>query len=211
MGALLPVGSGPDAEIVDRLNALFSGASLAVLRKHNRTEPLFDAHHRLRRLAFRIGAYPARDYGTDDAKRKWFFFLHHEVPQATQDAIKRILSDAMTRSAITAVKFSVEENSQASHPHLFPSNDEPLPNYLNAAGNTYLVHLIVKAPMDDSAEDPPGDNDPDPGEHPINWPTLALRRPPFKRPKEGGKAGGKPGRKKKVAKKGPAKKKSAKR
>jgi hypothetical protein len=206
MGALLPVGSGPDAEIVDRLNALFTGANLTVLRRHNRTEPLFGANHRLRRVAFRIGAYPARDYGTDDAKRKWFFFLHHEVPQATQDAIKRILNDAMTRSAITAVKFSVEENSQASHPHLFPSNDEPLPNYLNVAGNNYLVHLIVKAPMDDSAEDPPGDNDPDPGEQPINWPTLALRQPPFKRPK----AGGKPGRKKKSPKKKSAKKKSAK-
>jgi hypothetical protein len=214
MGALLPVGSGPDAEIVDRLNALFTGANLAVLRKHNKTEPLFGANHRLRRVAFRIGAYPARDYGTDDAKRKWFFFLHHEVPQATQDAIKRILSDAMTRSAITAVKFSVEENSQASHPHLFPSNDEPLANYLSAAGDTYLVHLIVKAPMDDSAEDPPGDNDPDPGEQPINWPTLALRRPPFKRPKAGGKPGRKKVAKKKAAKKTAkktAKKKSAKR
>ena len=187
MGALLPVGSGPDAEIVDRLNELVSGAELAVLRRHNRREKLFDSNHRLRRVAFRIGAYPTRDYGTDDAKRKWFFFLHHVLPQATQTAIKNILHDAMSRAAIKAVKFSVEENSQVSHPHLFPSNNEPLSSYLNAAGNAYLVHLVVKAPMDDSVEDPPGDGDADTGEQPIDWPKLALRRPPFRRAKSGAK------------------------
>ena len=198
MGALLPVGSGPDAEICDRLNRLFSPNSIGVLRTHNRREKLFDSNHRLRRVAFRIGAYPARDYGADDAKRKWFFFLHHELTQATEDAIKRILSDAMTRTSISAVKFSVEENSQASHPHLYPSNNEPLTSYLNAAGDTYLVHLIVHGPMDDTAEDPPGD--PDPGEQSFAWPTLKLRRPPFRRPKSGG------GRKKKAVKKKAAKK-----
>jgi hypothetical protein len=128
-------------------------------------------------VALRIGAFPARDYGTDDAKRKWFFFLHHELPQETQDAIKRILSDAMTRTSIKAVLFSVEENSQASHPHLFPSNTEPLQNYLNTAGDKYRVHLVVPAPMSDSAEDPPGDSDP--GEQPITWTTLILGRPRF--------------------------------
>jgi hypothetical protein len=182
MGALLPVGSGPDAEIVDRLNKLFSGAALRVLRNHNAKEKLFKANRRLRRVAFRIGAYPARDYGADDAKRKWFFFLHHVLTQATENAIKRILNDALSRTAIKAVVFSVEENSQASHPHLFPGNNEPLAKYLNAAGDKYLVHLVVKAPMDDDAEDPPDDNDPDNGEQQIDWPKLRLRRPDFKRP-----------------------------
>ncbi|MGF6306828.1 hypothetical protein ABIB82_000975 [Bradyrhizobium sp. i1.8.4] len=199
MGALLPVGSGPDAEIVDRLNELFSGKDLASLRKHNKKEKLFDTSHRLRRVAFRIGAYPSKDYGKDDAKRKWFFFLHHVLSQETQDAIKKILGDAMTRTAIKAVKFSVEENSVVSHPHLFPSNNEPLANYLNAAGNAYLVHLVVQGPMDDSAEDPPGDNDPDKDEQPIAWPELSLRRPPFRQTKSGGGKGA--GRKKAVSKK----------
>src|SRR5258708_33252301 len=100
MGALLPVGSGPDAEIVDRLNSLFSGTNLAVLRNHHRRkEKLFQGAHRLRRVAVRIGAYPAKDYSPDDAKRKWFFFLHHELTQPTEDAIKRILNDAMTNTA----------------------------------------------------------------------------------------------------------------
>ncbi|MHC6153634.1 hypothetical protein ACVSQB_17840 [Bradyrhizobium elkanii] len=199
MGALLPVGSGPDAEIVDRLNQLFSGTELAALRKHNKKEKLFDPNHRLRRVAFRIGAYPSRDYGNDDAKRKWFFFLHHVLPEETQDAIKKILGDAMTRTAIKAVKFSVEENSQVRHPHLFPSNSEPLTSYLNGAGNAYLVHLVVQGPMDDSAEDPPGDNDTDSGEQPIVWPKLELRRPSFGRSKSGGAKGA--AKKKAVSKK----------
>src|SRR5947209_8252919 len=63
MGALLPVGSGPDAEIVDKLNKLFSGGKLAVLRNHNNNkEKLFQANRRLSRIAFRLGAYPAQDY-----------------------------------------------------------------------------------------------------------------------------------------------------
>lgn len=179
MGALMPVGSGPDKEIVDRLNNLFSGANLTALRNHNQVENLFDGHHRLRRVALRIGAFPSADYSpTDpDAKRKWFYFLHHELPQETQDAIKRILSDAMTRTSIKAVEFSVEENSVASHPHLFPSNGEQLTAYLNQARNAYLVHLVVPAPMSDSAEDPPADQDDN--EQPITWPTLRLRRPRF--------------------------------
>jgi hypothetical protein len=205
MGALIPVGSGPDKEIVDRLNSLFSGANLTTLRHHDQVEKLFDGHHRLGRVAFRLGAYPSADYspGDPDAKRKWFYFLHHELPQETQDAIKRILSDAMTRSSIRAVEFSVEENSVASHPHLFPSNREQLTAYLNQARNAYLVHLVVPAPMSGNVEDPPADQDP--GETPITWAMLRLRRPRFAT--AGGKR--KPPRKK-APKKAPKKKKAAK-
>jgi hypothetical protein len=178
MGALLPVGSGPDKEIVDRLNQLFSGTDLATLRRHHQREKLFNDRHRLGRVAFRIGAYPVQDYPGDDAKRKWFYFLHHELPQATHKKIKEILTDAMTRTSIRAVKFSVEENSVANHPHLFPSDIEDLPKYLNLAGNTYLVHLVVPAPMSDQAEDPP--TDPDPDEQSIAWAKLKLKRPVFR-------------------------------
>jgi hypothetical protein len=198
MGALLPVGSGPDAEIVQTLNGLFKGDNLKALRSHHKLrEKLFGPGHRLRRVALRIGAYPTRDYGTDDAKRKWFFFLHHVLPQATQDAIKRILNDAMTRLTIKAVEFSVEENSVVSAPHLFPSNSETqLTSYMNAARDKYRVHLVVKAPMADDAEDPP-DNDPDSDEQPIEWPTLKLGKPPLGKARKGSKSGGK----KKAAKK----------
>jgi hypothetical protein len=186
MGSLMPVGSGPDKEIVTVLNNLFSGANFNTLRDHNTNkEKLFGNHRRLNRVAFRIGAYPAKDYYPDDAKRKWFYFLHH-LPKATQDAIKRILSDALANNKIDGVRFSVEENAVVAAPHLYPSNAEPLPNYLNPAKDTYLVHLVVKAPMPDTGEDPPGDNDPDqnPPEVPIVWPKLRLHRPKFVRPKK---------------------------
>jgi hypothetical protein len=184
MGSLMPVGSGPDKEIVTILNNLFSGVNFKTLQDHDRNkEKLFDSNHRLRRVAFRIGAYPAKDYQPDDAKRKWFYFLHH-LPKATKDAIKRILSDALTNNKITGVMFSVEENAVVTAPHLYPSNNEPLPNYLNQAKDKYLVHLVVKAPMPDTGEDPPSDNDPDPNEVPIVWPKLRLRRPVFAKPKK---------------------------
>jgi hypothetical protein len=140
-------------------------------------------------VAARIGAFPARDYGSDPAKKKWFYFLHKELNKATQDAIKRILGDALSNSKIKAIAFSVEENAAASHPHLFPSNDEPLANYLDTTRSVYLVKMIVKAPLEDSnLDDPPGDSDKDDSgtnlEHPITWPTFkGLRREFVKRRK----------------------------
>jgi hypothetical protein len=193
MGSLFPVGGGPDNEIIGTLDKLFSGANFTALVKHRTDtgEDLFDKHHRLSRVAARIGAYPARDYGSDPAKKKWFYFLHKELNQATQDAIKRILGDALKNPKIKAVSFSVEENAAASHPHLFPSNDEPLANYLDTTRAVYLVKMIVKKPLDDTnLDDPPGDNDPDKDdtgqdvEKPITWPTFKGSRRKFARPRK---------------------------
>src|ERR1700744_4668897 len=188
MGSLFPVGGGPDNEIISTLDKLFSGANFKALVKHRTQtgEDLFDKHHRLSRVAARIGAYPARDYGSDPAKKKWFYFLHKELNKATQDAIKRILGDALKNPKIKALAFSVEDNAAASHPHLFPSNEEPLANYLDTTRAVYLVKMIVKKPLDDSnLEDPPGDNDPDKDssgtdlEHPITWPSFKGSRRQF--------------------------------
>jgi hypothetical protein len=194
MGSLFPVGGGPDNEIIGTLDKLFSGRNFKALVNHRAAtgEDLFDKHHRLSRVAARIGAYPTRDYGADPAKKKWFYFLHKELNKATQDAIKRILGDALSNSRIKGVAFSVEENSAASHPHLFPSNDEPLASYLDTTRSFYLVKMIVKAPLSDSnVDNPPGDTDNDDSgndlEHPITWPTFkGLRRKFAKRRKPRG-------------------------
>jgi hypothetical protein len=188
MGSLFPVGAGPDNEIISTLDNLFSRGNFKAMAKHRALtgEDLFDKNHRLSRVAARIGAYPARDYGSDPAKKKWFYFLHKELNKATQDAIKRILGDALSNPSIKAVSFSVEENAAASHPHLFPSNDEPLANYLDTTRSVYLVKMIVKKPLDDSnVDNPPGDNDPDKNdsgqnvEKPITWPTFKGSRRQF--------------------------------
>jgi hypothetical protein len=189
MGALMPVGSGPDAEIISALNNVFSGKNLATLRDHKSQtgESLFDKYHKLRRVAFRIGAYPARDYSPDDAKRKWFYFLHQVLPPATEKAIKRILNDAIRPdSPITAVQFFVEENAAAAAPHLYPNNTASLASFLDPTGNYYWVRLIVKQQLDDVGEDQPdkpNDHDKDDGgndlERLINWPALKMKHSVF--------------------------------
>ena len=187
MGSLMPVGGGPDAEIIATLNNLFSGSNLNALRGHEGLtgENLFDRHHKLRRVAFRIGAYPARDYSPDDAKRKWFYFLDKVLPAATENAIKRILKDAIRPdSPITAVQFFVEENASVSKPHLFPPNNSPLSDFLDPKNaQHYWVRLVVKMPMEDEGEDPPdqqSDHDVDDNgndiERPISWPSFRLRK-----------------------------------
>jgi len=194
MGSLMPIGSGPDAEIIAVLNKVFSGRNLDALRAHEGLtgESLFDKNHKLHRVAFRIGAYPARDYSPDDAKRKWFYFLHRVLPPATEKAIKRILKDALLpNSKIKAVQFFVEENSAASAPHLFPSNSEPLSGYLDPTSKYYWVRLIVKKQLDDVGEDQPdrpGDHDTNDNgndvEQPIKWPSFRLPSFPKKKPKK---------------------------
>jgi hypothetical protein len=190
MGSLMPVGSGPDAEIIAALNNIFSGKNLATLRDHkNQTgESLFDKNHKLRRVAFRLGAYPARDYSpVDDAKRKWFYFLHQVLPPATEKAIKRVLNNAISsNSPVTAVQFFVEENKAASEPHLYPYNTASLASFLDPTGKYYWVRLIVKKQLDDVGEDQPdkpNDHDKDDNgndvEHPINWPAFRLKHSVF--------------------------------
>jgi hypothetical protein len=150
---------------------------LQALRAHDKKEKLFKGNRRLHRVAVRLGAYPARDYSPDPAKKKWFYFLRN-LPTATTKAINRILNDALAKdkTQIVAVQFGVEENSRVSRPHLFPSNTEDLSAYL-IGGNKYLVHLVVKAPMSDQGEDPPTDQDQNPPEIPIEWPTLRKPKP----------------------------------
>jgi hypothetical protein len=189
MGALMPVGSGPDAEIISALNNVFSGKNLTALRDHKSLtgESLFDKDHKLRRVAFRIGAYPARDYSPDDAKRKWFYFLHQVLPPATETAIKRILNDAIRpNSPVKAVQFFVEENAAVAAPHLYPNNTASLADFLDPTGNYYWVRLIVKQQLDDVGEDQPdkpNDHDKDNAgndlEHPINWPALKMKHSVF--------------------------------
>ena len=124
MGSLMPAGSGPDKEIVTVLRNLFSGANFLhyPLRDHdNKKKKLFGAYSKAEiELHFREWriSKPRNDY-PDDAKRKWFYFLHH-LPKATRKAIKRILRDALTNNKIDGVRFSVEENAVVADAHLLP-------------------------------------------------------------------------------------------
>jgi len=178
MGGLIPIGEGADAEIKAKLNEAFSGKNLEKLQKHWKKEKLFDPDHRLSRFASRKKLHPTKIY-PNDARRKWYYLLAVILPKATdgsldQDgnpintaqAIKTALTFALNdANGINRVVFEAEEQSDAAQHFVYPSNRVPGLQI----GSTLNVILVCPAPLrEQDVADPPGDNDPDPGEQPFS-------------------------------------------
>ena len=83
------------------LNAAFNDTNIGIVRGVVANENLFDGHHHLHRVAYRLGAYPIKTYSGDNATGKWFYFLKKILKDATYNgvpttqSIKSILSYAV--------------------------------------------------------------------------------------------------------------------
>src|SRR5690349_5203072 len=106
MGTLIPIGGGGDAEIKGHLNAAFNDWNITIVKSVAANENIFDEHHLLHRVAYRLGAYPIKTYAGDNAQGKWFYFLKHVLQNATYNgrstatSIKKILSYAVSHSSV---------------------------------------------------------------------------------------------------------------
>jgi hypothetical protein len=164
MGALIPIGGGADAEIKSNLNFAFNDVNIKTVRNQN--EDLFDSDHHLHRVAYRLGAYPTRNYGNDPAKAKWFFFLKSVLPVAmhggvsTADSIKAILSYAMRNpnKAVKRVVFDAVQGPGAS-PHYVeggagnPTQDNQIAPLIDTTG-TLMIRLICPQSLNDNDVSP---------------------------------------------------------
>jgi hypothetical protein len=132
MGSLIPIGGGADGEIQNLLNAAFNPSNIKIIRA-TVTENLWDDHHHLHRIAYRLGAYPIGNYGSDDAKGKWFFFLKNVLKTATHNgvstatSIKKILAYALSHASgadkVVRVAFRAIEGTDAKADHFVASGD----------------------------------------------------------------------------------------
>jgi hypothetical protein len=192
MGGLIQIGGGADAEIKSSLNFAFNDVNIKYVRTVVKNENLFDNDHHLHRVAYRLAAYPVRNYGNDPAKAKWFFFLRNVLPAAiyggviTADSIKEILSYAM-RNPNKAVKRVVFEAVQGpdQSPHYVeggnPTQDNQIAGLVDNTG-TLMIRLICPAPLNDNDVAPTpnktGDLDRDKQMHIIEQPPIKIFNPP---------------------------------
>jgi hypothetical protein len=202
MGALFDIGEGADAEIKEKLNKAFSGTRLQKLQGHwKNKEKLFNDAHRLERFCARKNLHPTLNYGTDNAKGKWYFLLKKILKQATDgtldgagqpvkttDAIKAALTRALDfdSNGITRVVFDAQEQSGALAHFVYPKNNTP--GLL--VGKTLNIILVCPTPLNDGEVDNPP-TDPDPGEQPLPPSISSEYAKPAKKKKTGKKKTGK--------------------
>jgi hypothetical protein len=177
MGSLIQIGGGADAEIKGSLNFAFNDVNIKQVRKVVKNEDLLDDDHHLHRIAYRLGAYPVRNYGNDPAKGKWFFFLQNILPAAmynnvsTALSIKKILSFAMRNpnNNVKRVVFDAVQGPDNS-PHYVeggnPTQDNQIAGLVDTTG-TLMIRLICPAPLNDNdvAPTPNQNNDLDRDQH----------------------------------------------
>jgi len=182
MGGLIPIGGGADAEIKGLLNTAFNDTNIKILRGVVANEDLFDDHHHLHRIAYRLGTYPVKAYTGDDAKGKWFYFLKKILKDAaynnrsTTQSIKAILSYAMNNSSVKRVVFDAVQGTDTTADHyVYPNNpvlNDDIAALVDTTG-TLNVALICPKPLPDKTSPVP-DQQADLDESPTN---IIEKRP----------------------------------
>jgi hypothetical protein len=124
------------AEIKEKLNRAFSGARLQKLQDHwKNKEKLFNAAHRLERFCARAKLHPTKNYGTDNAKGKWYFLLKDILTRATDGSLDGAGQPVMTTDAIKAAltkaldfdKYGLERVSPLTRTFLSAQSTRALP------------------------------------------------------------------------------------
>jgi hypothetical protein len=152
MGSLIPIGGGADAEIQNLLNTAFNASNIKIIRAKVANEDVLDGNHQLHRIAYRLGAYPIGNYGADDAKGKWFFFLKKILKTAdhngvsTAASIKKILAYALSHATgadkVVRVVFRAIQGTDSNAEHFVSSAPDVASEPGNPHGNTDIARLV---------------------------------------------------------------------
>jgi hypothetical protein len=102
MGALIP--NGNDAEVIDKLNSVFSGSNLAKLRKHikSKNDDVFHHERNLHRVSHRLKIAPTSGA---KARGRWYVFLRDLIGAETQKKILKGIGDAVNDARCEGIRF----------------------------------------------------------------------------------------------------------
>lgn len=197
MGALIP--NGNDAEVIGELNSVFTGASLAKLRRHiqNKHDDMFGSGRALHRISYRLKVWPTSG---NRAKGRWFVFLRDLVGTATKQKIREGIRDAVNDPTCVGIRFWARLDPGAPSDYDVEVVTEPA----DATGQHWVtITLLCDHEIDPSLPGDPSTPPADPGEAAppqplVSKPRRAPKRAPKKKAsKKSSKAGKKTTKKKK--------------
>jgi hypothetical protein len=102
MGALIP--NGNDAEVIGKLNSVFSGSNLTKLRQHIKikNDDVFHGERNLHRISHRLKIAPTSGA---KARGRWYVFLRDLIGADTQKKILKGIGDAVSDSKCEGIRF----------------------------------------------------------------------------------------------------------
>ena len=102
MGALIP--NGNDAEVISQLNSVFTGPTLARLRRHiqNKHDDVFGGGRGLHRISYRLKIWPTSG---PRARGRWYVFLRDLVGSTTKQKILDGIRDAVNDTTCVGIRF----------------------------------------------------------------------------------------------------------
>jgi hypothetical protein len=200
MGSLIPIGGGADSEIEGRLNAAFNDSNIGIVRTKVASENILDDKHHLHRIAYRLGTYPIGNYGSDDAKGKWFYFLKKILKDAqhngvsTAKSIRKVLGYAISHASGTGkvlrVVFHAMPGTDPNADHFVasgypvvepgnPVDDASIAKLVDGTG-TLSIWLVCPEPLPNQSSPVPnqsGDVDKDNNGNIIEKPPIKIFEP----------------------------------
>jgi hypothetical protein len=161
MGALIP--NGNDAEVIDKLNATFTGRKLKKLRKHIRDsrDDMFADTRRLHRISHRLKVHPTSG---PRAKGRWYVFLRDLVGPANQKKILQAIRGAVNDPTCESIKFWARLD-----PGVATGYDVEV---VAGPAHTVTITLLCDHEIDPSVHGDPSTPPPDTGEAGPEHPDL---------------------------------------
>jgi hypothetical protein len=169
MGALIP--NGNDTEVINQLNSVFTGPTLAKLRRHirNTGDDMFGPTRHLPRISFRLKVAPTGMRG----RGRWYVFLRDLIGLDNQQKILTGLRDAVADPTCMGIRFWARLDPGVPTGYDVEVVSEP--------ADTDGQHWVTITMLCDHEINPslPGDpNTPpaNPGEQPPTQPAVAAAR-----------------------------------
>ena len=167
MGALIP--NGNDTEVINQLNSVFTGPTLAKLRRHIRStgDDMFGPTRHLPRISFRLKVAPTGIRG----RGRWYVFLRDLIGLDNQQKILTGLRDAVADPTCVGIRFWARLD-----PGVPTGYDVEV---VSEAADTDGQHWVTITMLCDHEINPslPGDPNtppPNPGEQPPTQPLVAA-------------------------------------
>ncbi|MEA2888159.1 MAG: hypothetical protein QOD11_2519 [Bradyrhizobium sp.] len=169
MGALIP--NGNDTEVINQLNSVFTGPTLAKLRRHirNTGDDMFGPTRHLPRISYRLKVAPTGTRG----KGRWYVFLRDLIGSGNQQKILTGLRDAVADPTCMGIRFWARLDPSVPTGYDVEVVSEPADsNGQHWVTMTMLCDHEINPSLPGDPNTPPAN----PGEQPPTQPAVSVAR-----------------------------------